>query len=73
MCQLCDKIYNKKEAEKWLEDWDHEDKIYNIITKNNSNNYHMYTYVSDNYYTPETFLSISYCPKCGRRLDEDIH
>ena len=68
-CNFCKKIYTNKEAEEWKDDieWYHHYDNYNILVKNNHDDFELWTRCDDNYYTGY-IMTIKYCPKCGRKM-----
>ena len=68
-CDFCKKIWNNREEyEKHFMDSDYE-SVAIILDEDYGNKPSLYIPVED--YYSDTYLTIDYCPKCGRKLTED--
>ena len=70
-CDFCSTILTQDQVELWSNDLDtYEDTPieYNVISTDSKGNYNLWNRCDDCYYN-KAIMQISYCPKCGRKLD----
>lgn len=68
MCNFCNNILNKKEFLK-IEDYDRP--IASLIYNPEQKEYVIWHECDDFYYSRAILYDVKYCPKCGRKLNDE--
>lgn len=68
-CDFCKKIWSSKEEYTKEFEYSSDENIAIVLDERN-NKPSLYIPVEDCYYS-DIYLTIDYCPKCGRKLTED--
>ena len=69
-CDFCKKIWSSKEEYEKHFMYSYEEDVAIVLDDEYGNKPSLYIPVEDCYYS-DTYLTIDYCPKCGRKLTED--
>lgn len=71
LCDFCSNILTQDQAEQWSADYEFHYATpiqYNVIATDLNGKYNLWNRCDDCYYNG-IIMQISYCPKCGRKLD----